>query len=211
MRLPPLPRRTERRRALALLAFGCVLPAAPCAAAAFDLAALMQMLARVKAGEATFTERREVAMLDQTSEVSGRLSFQAPDVFVRETLKPRHERLAVNGNVVTMTQGTRSRTMALDAAPEANVVVEAIRGTLTGNRETLERYFEASVAGSPEQWSLELVPREARLRGQVASVRVTGRDVAVREMQVLLADGDRSVMKIEPVLRKPEQPGSAAR
>ena len=43
------------------------------------------------------------------------------------------------------------------------------------------------------------MPRDLRLRGQVASVRVSGRESAVREVRVLLADGDHSVMTIEPV------------
>ena len=166
---------------------------------AFDLGRLTALLARVKSGEATFVERRRVEMLDRTLESSGRLSFRSPDSFVRETLKPRRETLAVNGNSVTMSIGDRSRTMALDASPEASVIVEALRGTLTGNRETLERLFESRVSGNAEQWSLELVPRDLRLRGQVASVRVSGREGMAHEVQVLLADGDRSTMTIEPV------------
>ena len=55
------------------------------------------------------------------------------------------------------------------------------------------------VSGDAEQWSLELVPRDLRLRGQVASVRVSGRESMAREVRVLLADGDQSVMTIEPV------------
>jgi outer membrane lipoprotein-sorting protein len=164
----------------------------------FDLGRLTTLLAGVKSGEATFVEQRRVEMLDRTLESSGRLSFRAPDTFVRETLKPRHEKLAVSGNSVTMSLGERSRTMALDASPEASVIVEALRGTLTGNRETLERLFETRVSGSAERWSLELVPRDLRLRGQVASVRVSGREGVAREVQVVLADGDRSTMTIEP-------------
>ena len=178
--------------ALALAAPGSV-------AAGFDLAALMALLGRVSAGEATFVETRRIEMLDRTLQSSGRLTFKAPDTFVRETLKPRHEKLAVAGNTLTMSLGERSRTMQLDASPEAAVIVEAIRGTLTGNRATLERLFEASVSGDAARWSLELVPRDLRLRGQVASVRVSGRESVAREVQVLLADGDRSVMTIEPV------------
>lgn len=192
----------ERRRAIiAIAALLCALDAPLLASAAtpFDLAALMRSLAQVKAGEATFTERRTVAMLDQTLESSGRLSFEAPDTFVRETLKPRRERLAVAGNTLTISQGTRSRSMPLDSAPEAAVIVEAIRGTLTGNRETLDRYFSSAVSGSAEQWSLELVPLDARLRGQVAAVRVTGRQAIVRQVEVLMSDGDRSLMTIQAV------------
>jgi outer membrane lipoprotein-sorting protein len=169
------------------------------AAPTFDLGALTALLGQVRSGEATFIETRRVEMLDRTLMSSGRLSFRAPDTFVRETLKPRHEKLAVDGNTLTMSLGERNRTMQLDAAPEAAVIVEAIRGTLTGNRATLERLFETTVAGDAGAWSLKLVPRDLRLRGQVSAVQVSGRDAVAREVQVQLADGDRSVMTIEPV------------
>jgi Outer membrane lipoprotein carrier protein LolA-like len=187
----------SRRRLLAgaMLLFAGVAPAEP----VFDLGALTTLLGRVRSGEATFTETRRVEMLDRTLMSSGRLSFRAPDRFVRETLRPRHEKLAVEGNTLTLTLGERSRTMQLDASPEAAVIVEAVRGTLTGNQAALERLFEAAVSGNAEGWTLELVPRDPRLRGQVASLRLSGHQAAVREVQVLLADGDRSVMTIEPI------------
>jgi outer membrane lipoprotein-sorting protein len=171
----------------------------PSRAASFDLDTLMRSLAQVKSGEATFVEKRQVAQLDQTLESSGRLSFSAPDTFVRETLKPRRERLAVVGNQLTMSQNSRSRSTTLDSVPEAAVIVEAIRGTLTGNRETLERYFTTQLSGAAERWQLDLVPREARLRGQVAQLRVSGRQGQLQEVQMTMADGDRSVMQITPV------------
>lgn len=186
------------RVALALALLACA-AGHPAAAPAFDLGALTALLGRVKSGEATFTETRRIELLDRTLESSGRLSFRAPDGFVRETLRPRHEKLAVSGNTVTMSLGERSRTMQLDASPEAAVIVEAVRGTLTGNRASLERLFDSTVSGSAERWSLELVPRDMRLRGQVASLRVSGRESTVRQIEVLLADGDRSVMTIEPL------------
>ena len=192
--------RRFRRRVLfgAALAVAGAWPFVVRAAAPFDLAALTALLARVKSGEASFVEKRRVEMLDRTLESSGRLSFRAPDSFTRETLRPRHEKLEVNGNLLTMTLGERSRTVQLDSSPEAAVMVEAIRGTLTGNREALERVFATSVSGDAADWTLDLVPRDLRLRGQVASVRVLGRESTVREVQVLLADGDRSTMTIEP-------------
>ena len=202
-RRPCRPSRAERRGfiAVALRAIGlaAAIAATPTHAAGFDLGALTTLLGRVRSGEATFVETRRIEMLDRTLTSSGRLSFKAPDVFVRETLKPRHEKLAVDGNALTMSLGERSRTMQLDASPEAAVIVEAIRGTLTGNRAALERLFETRVGGDSRQWTLELVPRDLRLRGQVASVRVLGHESVVREVRVLLADGDQSVMTIEPV------------
>ena len=211
----PLPTLTcpDRRRALVLLGVGAAALARPVRAqTTFDLVQLMQALAQVKAGEATFVETRTVAMLERTLQSSGRLSFEAPDTFVRETLKPRRERIAVIGNSVTMSLGGRSRTVPLDSVPEAAVIMEAIRGTLTGNRDAIERNFSATVSGTPQRWLLELKPREPRLRELVISVRVTGLQAVVREVAVAMADGDRSVMAIEPAASTPSgaRPASAA-
>ena len=199
-----IPFRADRRAVLAgafaLLAAG----AAPARAQAqFDLPQLMQTLAQVKAGEATFTETRTVAMLERTLQSSGRLSFEAPDSFVRETLKPRREKIAVVGNSVTMSLGARTRTVPLDSVPEAAVIMEAIRGTLTGNRDAIERNFTPSVTGTPQRWTLELKPREPRLRELVIALRLVGERALVREVTVAMADGDKSVMTIEPITTTP--------
>jgi hypothetical protein len=197
MATPTLPELARTLR-LALLALGLA-AAAHVHAAGFDLPALMAQLAQVRSGEAVFTEDRRLIQLDRTVRSAGRLSFTAPDTFVRETLQPRHERLAVVGNQLTLSRGNRTQTVLLDSVPEASVMVEAIRGTLTGNRDTLERYFETSLQGSAEQWQLELVPRDPRLRGQVTQLRLAGRLGQVRELRISMADGDTSLMRIEPV------------
>ena len=54
-----------------------------------------------------------------------------------------------------------------------------------------------------QRWSLELLPRDPRLREQVVSVRVAGQLAALREVTVTMADGDRSVMRIEPAAAGP--------
>ncbi|HZY19964.1 MAG TPA: LolA-related protein [Ramlibacter sp.] len=194
-------KRTTLVRGILLAPLLCI--AGHAGAAGFDLDALMRLLAQTRSGEATFTEERHVQQVEQPLRSSGRLSFSAPDTFVRETLAPRRERLAVVGNELTMTQGSRTRTAQLDALPEAAVVVEAIRGTLTGNRALLERDFAPRLQGGPERWQLELVPREVRLRGIVAQVQVEGRQDQVREVRITMADGDRSVMQIQPLPAAP--------
>ena len=201
---------TDRRHALIALVGLCSTPLAR-AQAGFTLVQLMQTLAQVKAGEGTFVEQRTVQMLERTLVSSGRIAFEAPDTFVRETIKPRRESVKVVGNSVTMSQGNRSRTVSLDAAPEAALIFEAIRGTLTGNRESLEKHFKPTVTGTAERWSLELVPREVLLRELVVSIRMSGVRALVREVLVVMADGDRSVMTIEPVITSSAAPASVSR
>jgi nitrogen-specific signal transduction histidine kinase len=115
-------------------------------------------------------------------------------------LKPRAEKLAVVGNNVTLSLGARSRTVALDATPEAAVIVQAIRGTLTGNQAALEEHFTPSVSGTAARWTLNLLPRAPKLRELVVAVRVQGRQAEVNEVSVTMADGDSSVMTITPLV-----------
>ncbi|HUG21956.1 outer membrane lipoprotein carrier protein LolA [Piscinibacter sp.] len=185
----------------AIAAACCALPAL-----AFDLAELMAMLQRNQSGEATFVEQRFVKGLDAPLTASGTLSFAAPDRFTRRTLKPREESMVVEGNTVTMSRSGRSRRIALDAAPEMVGLVEAVRSTLTGNGQTLERYFRPDVSGNAERWTLDLVPLEPRFASQVSSVRVGGTRSEVRSIEMQLGDGDHSLMVIEPVRLTTSEP-----
>ena len=171
--------------------------AASAPAAAFDLPELMSLLSQVRSGEARFTEQRQVKGLDAPLVSSGTLSFAAPDRFTRQTLSPRPEGMAVEGNMVTLSRGGRSRTFVLDASPETEAIVEAVRGTLTGNAQALQQHFKVKVAGSAAQWTLELLPIAPRLQVLLASVRISGRRAELRTVEMAMADGDRSVMQIE--------------
>jgi len=174
-------------------------------ALALDLAELMTLLAQVRSGEARFTEQRTVQGLDAPLVSSGTLSFAAPDRFSRHTLKPRPESMVVEGNMVTLTRSGRTRTVVLDAIPEVEAIVEAVRGTLTGNAGSLQQHFRTAVAGNAEQWTLELRPIEPRLQVLLASVHIVGRGSLLRSVEMRMADGDRSLMQVEPVapVRKP--------
>lgn len=165
---------------------------------AFDLPELMGLLAQQKSGEATFTEQRFVRGLDGPLSASGELSFTAPDRLVRRTLTPRPESMSVDGNTLTLSRGGRTRTMTLDSMPELLGMVEAMRGTLTGNAQNLERYFRSTLTGSSNSWALELKPVDERLAAQVRSMRLTGRGGEVLGVEMEFIGGDRSVMTITP-------------
>lgn len=183
-----------RRLVVVCVLFGLAGPAF-----ALSLPELMGLLAERRSGEARFTEQREVATLSAPLVSSGTLSFEAPDRFVRRTLQPRAETMAVQGNTLTLTRGGKTRQFTLDAAPEMVAIVEAVRGTLTGNAESLQKHFRAQVSGRPEQWSLLLLPLEARLAHQVREIRLEGQRADLRGVTIEMHDGDRSVMQIEPL------------
>jgi hypothetical protein len=186
------------RRALMVMA--TALMARPSAAAdTFDLTALAALLAQRKSGEARFEETRLVSGIDGPLFSSGTLTFTAPHAFARHTLRPREESMAVQGNVMTLKRGGRSRQMTLDAVPELTALVEAMRGTLTGDAVALQKYFTTTVAGNAQGWKLTLVPRDRALGAQVREVAIEGQRGDMRVVSLWLSGGDSSRMTIEPL------------
>ena len=172
-----------------------------CAAApawAFDLGELMGLLAKQKQGEATFTEQRYVRGFDGPLAASGTLSFTAPDQLVRRTLTPRPETMAVDGNNLVLSRSGRTRSMTLDSVPELQGLVEAMRATLAGNSQVLERYFKSTVSGGADAWTLDLAPVDSRLSSQIAVLRLSGKAGEVLGVEMEVRGGDRSVMTIVP-------------
>lgn len=191
----PVSGRTRRRAvavALALLPWSAF-------AQAFDLAALMALLAQRKSAEARFTEERTVSSLDSPLYSRGTLSFAAPDRFTRVQTEPRAESMEVQGNTAILKRGGRTRTMALDTIPELAALVDAVRGTLSGDAARLQRHFKTEVTGAPVRWQLALVPIDARLAAQVARIDIVGQRTDVRSIDLRLAGGDRSLMQVEPL------------
>lgn len=187
-----------RRHAL-LLALLLARPAVRGAdAGPFDLKALMTLLARRKSGQARFTEQRVVTGLDSPLLSSGTLAFEAPDHFVRQTLLPRPESMELQGNTLVLKRAGRTRQVTLDAVPELAALLEAMRGTLSGDAALLLRHFRASVSGDAAKWVLQLVPIDERLARQVQQIELVGQQSDLRSVALALSGGDRSLMLIEP-------------
>lgn len=180
-------------------AAAAVLLAAAAPAWALNLNEVAALLAQHKSGEARFTEERTVAGFDSPLRAAGVLSFQAPDRFTRTTTEPRGEAMEVQGNTLILKRGGRTRQMTVDAIPELSALIEAVRGTLTGNAVLLDKFFKTQVEGQAARWTLTLVPRDARLATQVRELKITGLLGEMRSMELWLAGGDRSVMSIDPL------------
>lgn len=171
--------------------------AAPAGAAGWGLQDLMQMMGQHKTGSATFVEKKYIAMLKEPVESSGELSFAAPDRLEKRTLRPKPEAITLQGNRLQMERSDGRRlSVALSDRPEVAAFVESIRATLNGDRGALERYYNVSLSGSPDQWQLILVPQQSRMQKIIRQIRIGGARAQVRNIAFLQADGDRSEMTI---------------
>ena len=164
----------------------------------FGLDALMRMLASSTHGSASFSEKKFISLLDAPVDSSGELRFVPPSRLEKHTLKPRREILVLDGNVLSIEQGRQKHVLQLSKYPEIAGMIESIRATLAGDRVALERVYRVNLNGGAGNWIMQLTPLDERVAKVVTRIRLEGVRDNVRRMEVLLADGDRSVMNIKP-------------
>jgi outer membrane lipoprotein-sorting protein len=195
---PVFYRRLARMLACAALSLS-VLQSAPALAAGWDIDALMQSLAKIKSGRASFVEKKTIAMLDRPVESSGELLYTAPDHLEKRTVKPKPETMVVDGGTLVIERGTQKLTVQMQEYPELAGFIDSIRGTLAGDRKALERSFRLNLEGPAERWLLSLQPTNARMANSIHLIRITGSRDNVRSIEIIQTDGDRSQMTIERI------------
>lgn len=178
-----------------LLLLALALPAS----AAFDVGQLMNDLARNPGGKAKFVERKFIALLDKPVVSTGELSYSAPDRLEKRTLTPKPETLRLDRETLSIERERRKLTINLGNQPEALAFVDSLRGTLTGNRAALEKNYLLHLSGTPDKWVLTLLPSDEKIATFVQRIVVAGSRNQIRSIEYLQADGDRSLMLIEPL------------
>jgi len=166
-------------------------------AAAWDLGQLTASLAQIGPSTARFVEKKYIATLDRPIESSGELSYSPPDKLEKRTLKPKPESMRLERNQLTLERGKHTFAINLDESPEIAVLVESIRATLAGDRRSLELNYIVKLSGTRNAWKLQLTPSDFDARQKVERITLSGHDGNVQEVEVLQADGDRSLMTIE--------------
>jgi len=163
-----------------------------------ELDRLMGLLAQRRHGEADFSETKYLSLVKQPLKSSGVLVYDAPDHLEQRTTEPKPQCVVLDHGVVTLTIGKRQRVLRLADYPQLAPLIDSIRATLAGDRAALERVFQIDFDGSLDHWQLHLAPRDAALAATLKRIDMRGERDAIREVEVLQGDGDRSVMSITP-------------
>ncbi|HLZ97765.1 MAG TPA: LolA-related protein [Steroidobacteraceae bacterium] len=179
---------------VSLLACAAVLGAAGGGGDALD--EVMHSLAQRRHGQVSFVEQQFLSMLKRPVESYGELIYDAPNRLEKRTVEPRPETLVVDGEVVTVLRGRRSRVLDLKAYPQILPFIESIRATLAGDRAALERLFRLEFTGSETRWTLGLTPLDAQLAKTVAEIRIDGARDELTRVEIRQPDGDRSLMTL---------------
>lgn len=188
-----MPSPTRRRLALLILLAWSRRAAAD--TSAFTVDSLLARLAAVPERRAGFTERRRFAALDTILESRGTLALRGTRL-EKITDWPQPERLEIDGDRIVITAANEPpRVLDIGMAPELRLLVDAIRGPLTGDAAALRRAFIASVTGTIESWTLDLAPRDPR---HLRAVRLLGHGDQPETLIVTQANGDEQTMTISP-------------
>lgn len=138
-------------------------------------------------------------VLDKPLRSTGEVRYVAPQLFEKKTVEPTAELLRVDGDALRVERGGKTYNVRLSSQPQAAAFVDVIVGLLTGDAGKLERSYDYELKGTAKKWTLAMVPKDVKMKSIISKVVASGDREQVRTIEYQQADGDRSVMVIEPL------------
>ena len=181
------------RTAGALLGIVIVTAAAPACAQDTTLESLLEEFSGLPGLEARFREEKRIALLALPVRSEGRIWFAHPGRLMRRVTSPDPSAALIADGQLRMRSGGRTEELSIDTNPVLRGFDESFRAVLAGNRETLERFYEAELSpGEGDTWNLRLTPRNRDLARFVREIRMRGHGVSIDEMTMIEVNGDQT-------------------
>jgi len=140
-----------------------------------DSAAIVRSLARPAPAATAFVEVRDSPLLREPLRVSGEYRRPDANTLVREVREPYRETTTLReGEAVLAREGRPERRFALSRAPELAALQGSFGALLAGDADALRRHYTIDAQGSAGDWSLRLVPRDAKLAAQLRHLVLHG-------------------------------------
>lgn len=166
-------------------------------ASSWGLGVLMSERAMIPTGYATFQETRRLKVMHTPLEISGELTYRAPDYLRKTVVHPMFEEMEVVGRRLYLSDlDNNRRRLHLDQHPALAGMVAAILGTLSGNLSAVEQHFRHSFRGTQDSWRLDLTPHSIDLSQVIEKVSIEGEGSRVLQVETRYASGDVSLMRI---------------
>lgn len=166
--------------------------------AAWTLSRLGAELARDTRSVVRFSEQRRLHYLTEPLLLEGTLSFEPPDRLEKRVLRPKKEKITVDGNLVSIETNTKDPPVRvlLSDHPALDALITALRSVLGGDLDALEDSYAIVVDGEGDSWSLHMTPRSEALREAVREVWMRGSAGRIETIEILEAGGDQSLITI---------------
>lgn len=162
------------------------------------VARLVAQLAQNDGSSVRFSEERRLQHLTEPLFAEGTLTFEPPGTLERLMLRPKWEKVVVEGGLLTIQANKRDEPtkLLLSDYPALDAMTTTLRSLFAGEADALQRLHEATLVSEGDAWSLTLIPRAAAWREAVREIQVTGSGRSVLSITVTEVSGDASVITI---------------
>lgn len=134
-------------------------------------------------------------MLREPLTLHGQLDYNGPEKLGKRVDAPYKETTTIaDGNATIEREGRGSKTFSLDRAPELQGLLASFSALLSGDAETMNRYYVVTEKSDATTWTLTLEPRSSGLARHLKNVIIDGAAKEPRCFTMQQADGDASVM-----------------
>jgi hypothetical protein len=167
--------------------------------AGFSLNDLATLLHRDAPATADFHELQYRRVLKAPLERSGELHFEPPATFEKRVRLPVSETYRIEGETLSMSLPDRAtRQISLRNQPLLGGLLLGFKAIIGGQLDSLGASFSTSVAGTAEQWTLDLRPLQPEVAKYIDVIHASGRRSEPLRFEVVERNGDRTVTDIEP-------------
>ncbi|OOG84406.1 hypothetical protein B0E42_16320 [Pseudomonas sp. A25(2017)] len=189
------------KRLVIWLLLCCLAPAAQ----AFDLQQLSEQLARPEVIHGQFIQEKHLRALPQPLTSKGRFVLAKNHGLLWLLQTPLQQDYRITAQGIARRDGSTWQMLPnKSAGAEQNRLFLAV---LQGDSTGLQRDFELSLSGEPQQWKLTLTPRSVLLKQVFNQINIDGGEL-VQRIELLETQGDSTVLRMQDAT--PAQPLSEA-
>ena len=156
---------------------------------------LIATLARPAPASTPYSEVHFARMLKEPLVLHGQLDYGGADKLGKRVDTPYKETTTIaDGKATIARDGRGSKSFGLNRAPELQGLLASFSAMLSGDAETMNRYYAIEQKGDAKNWTLTLQPRQPELAKHLKSVVIDGVAKEPRCFTMTQGDGDVSVM-----------------
>ncbi|MFL7961831.1 Outer membrane lipoprotein carrier protein LolA [Pseudomonas sp. NFIX10] len=163
-------------------------------AQAFDLQQLSDQLARPEVIHGQFIQEKHLRALPQPLTSKGRFVLAKNHGLLWLLQTPLQQDYRITAQGIARRDGNAWQMLPnKSAGAEQNRLFLAV---LQGDSSGLQRDFELSLSGEPQQWKLTLTPRSVLLKQVFKQINIDGGEL-VQRIELLETQGDSTVLRMQ--------------
>lgn len=144
-----------------------------------------------------FTERRANRLLAEPLTVNGEILFTSDGTLSKRIGEPFDENVTISAQRVALQRGKKMRHLSLDRRPDIKAFYTGMQALIAGDATALFESFDVTATENENGWSLDLAPKEKKLRKFVARLVISGRGARVLTVRTEQPGGDWQEMSFD--------------